>query len=197
MSEAARVAGAVFPSSISPQSMLARATASSFSSCTSSFCGATGELDAGMARLRPAYIRRGCHGSTDPQGRIACARPRCGRALLGRLRQRGLVDLLRPGRHRRLRPRPDAGRVRDRRPDLHGHRGHLRRGDRDVPGGRRLGELRAPRLQRAGQLHRGLGADAQLHHHGRDLGVLRAALPGRVLAVARELAGRHHRRRRR
>ena len=62
------------------------------------------------------------------------------------------------------------------------------------PGGRRLRELRATRLQRAGQLPRGLGPDAQLHHHGRDLGVLRAALPRRVLAVAGGLAGRHHRR---
>ena len=43
------------------------------------------------------------------------------------------------------------------------HRRHLRRGDGDVPGGRRLLELRPPRLQRAGQLHRRLGADAQLH----------------------------------
>ncbi len=147
-------------------------------------------------RLRPAYPRRGCHGSTDPKGRIAGEGPRRGRALLGRLRQRGLVDLLRPGRNGGLRPRADAGRLRDRRPDLHGDRRHLRRGDGDVPRGRRLIELRAPRLQRAGQLHRGLGADAQLHHHRRHLGVLRAALPRRLLAVAGGLARRHSRRHR-
>ena len=75
-------------------------------------------------------------------------------------------------------------------------RRHLRRGDGDVPGGGRLLELRPPRLQRAGQLHRRLGADAQLHDHGRDLGLLRAPLPGRLLGAARPRPGRHHRRRR-
>ena len=35
------------------------------------------------------------------------------------------------------------------------------------------------------ELLRRLGPDAQLHHHGRDLGLLRAALPGRVLGAAR------------
>ena len=62
-------------------------------------------------------------------------------------------------------------------------------GDRDVPRGGRLLELRPTRLQRAGQLLRGLGADADLHHHDRDLGLLRAALPGRVLGPAREGPG--------
>ena len=68
------------------------------------------------ARASPRRILgEGCHGSTDPKGRIAGARPRRGRAVLGRLRQRGLVDLLRARRHRRLRARADAGRLRDRR----------------------------------------------------------------------------------
>ena len=44
--------------------------------------------------------------------------------------------------------------------------------------------LRAARLQRVLVLLRRLGPDAQLHHHGRDLGVLRAALPGRLLGAA-------------
>ena len=41
----------------------------------------------------------------------------------------------------------------------------------------------------------GVGPDAQLHHHGRDLGVLRAALPRHILGAADDVAGRHHRRR--
>ncbi len=120
-------------------------------------------------------------GPAHPQRRIAEPRPRRRGAVLGGLRQRRLLDLLRARRHRRLRPRPDPDRLRHLRPDLRRHRRHLRRGDRDVPGGRRLLELRPPRLQRAGQLHRRLGADAQLHDHGRDLGLLRAPLPGRLL----------------
>ena len=39
-----------------------------------------------------------------------------------------------------------------------------------------------------GELLRGLGADAHLHHHGRDLGVLRAALPRGLLGAARPRA---------
>ena len=122
-------------------------------------------------------------GPAHPQRRIAEPRPRRRRPVLGRLRQRRLLDLLRARRHRRLRPRPDPGRLRHLRPDLRRDRRHLRRGDRDVPGGRRLLELRPPRLQRDGQLHRRLGADAQLHDHGRDLGLLRAPLPGRLLGA--------------
>ena len=38
--------------------------------------------------------------------------------------------------------------------------------------------FRAPRLQRVLVVLRGLGPDAQLHHHGCDQRVLRAALPG-------------------
>ena len=66
-----------------------------------------------------------------------------------------------------------------------------------LPRGRRLVELRAPRLQR-GRLVRGrLGADAQLHHHDRHLGVLRAALPLDLLGAAADEPVGHHRRRRR
>ena len=127
-------------------------------------------------------------GPAHPQRRIAEPRPRRRGAVLGRLRQRRLVDLLRPRRHRRVRPRADAGRLRHLRPDLRRHRRHLRRGDGDVPRGRRLLELRPPRLQRVRQLRRRLGPDAQLHDHGRDLGLLRAPLPGRLLALARHTA---------
>ena len=53
------------------------------------------------------------------------------------------------------------------------------------PGGGRLLVVRASRVQRAVVVLRGLGADAQLHDHDRDLRVLRAALPRRaVLAGA-------------
>ena len=134
-------------------------------------------------------------GPADPQRRIAEPRPRRRSAVLRRLRQRRLLDLLRARRHRRLRPRADPGRLRHLRPDLRRHRRHLRRGDGDVPRGRRLLQLRPPRLQRAGQLHRRLGADAQLHDHGRDLGLLRAPLPGRLLALAGGQPRGHHRRR--
>ena len=40
------------------------------------------------------------------------------------------------------------------------------------------------------------GADAHLHRHGRDLGVLRAPLPGGLLGAARARPRRHHLRRR-
>ena len=63
------------------------------------------------------------------------------------------------------------------------------------PGGRRLVELRAPRVQRARQLRGRLGPDAQLHHHDRHLGVLRPALPLDLLgAAAGEPLGRRRRR---
>ena len=50
----------------------------------------------------------------------------------------------------------------------------------DVPGGRRLLVVRAPRVQRRGLVLRRLGAEPRLHPHDRDLGVLRAALPERA-----------------
>ncbi len=99
---------------------------------------------------------------TDPWART-CARR--ARALLDRVRQRRLVDLLRARPDRRHRARPHPGRLHRQRPDLRGDRGHLRGGHRQVPRGRGLVELRAARLQRAGLLRGGLGADAQLRHH--------------------------------
>ena len=77
------------------------------------------------------------------------------------------------------------------------HRRDLRRGDGALPGGRRLVELRAARLQRARLVRGRLGADAQLHHHGRHLGVLRAALPLDLLGAAEDEPVGHHRRDRR
>ena len=70
----------------------------------------------------------------------------------------GLVDLLRARPRRVVRARPHAGGVRHHRRHLLPDRRHLRRGDGDVPGGRRLVELRAPRLQRVLVLLRRLGA---------------------------------------
>ena len=76
---------------------------------------------------------------------------------------------------------PHAGGVRHHRRHLLPDGRHLRRGDGDVPRGRRLVVLRAPRLQRVLVVLRRLGADAQLHDHDRHLGVLRAALPRRAV----------------
>ena len=82
--------------------------------------------------------------------------------------------------------------------DLRLHRGHLRRGDGELPRGGRLVELRPPRVQRARLVRGGLGADAELRHHGRHLGVLRPALPLDLLgAAADEPVGRDRRDRRR
>ena len=55
-------------------------------------------------------------------------------------------------------------------------------------------ELRAPRVQRARLVRGGLGADAQLHHHGRHLGVLRPALPVDLLGAAEDEPVGHRRR---
>ena len=62
------------------------------------------------------------------------------------------------------------------------------------PGGGRLRELRAPRVRRARQLHRRLGADARLRRHGRGLGVLRPALPLDLLGAAADEPVGHRRR---
>ena len=100
------------------------------------------------------------------------------------------------GPRRLLRAGPDAGRLRDHRRVLLHDRRDLRGGDLDVPGGGRLVELRAPRLQRVLVVLRRLGADAHLHDDDRDLRVLRPALHRRaVLGGAALLARRHHRRR--
>ena len=60
------------------------------------------------------------------------------------------------------------------------------------PGGGRLLELRAPRLQRAVVVLRRVGADAQLHDHDRHLGVLRAALPRRAVLAGAAARPRRH-----
>ena len=130
-----------------------------------------------------------------PAGRTG-AGPGGQRPLLDGLRERRVLDLLRARSRRRARARPDADRLPDHGPLLPVHRGHLRRGDRDVPRGRRVLELRAPRVQRVLVVLRRLGPDAQLRRDGRDLRVLRPALPRqRVLGGAAALPGRHHRRR--
>ena len=127
----------------------------------------------------------------------SAARPRRQRALRHRVRQRRVLDLLRAGARRRPRARADAARLRHHRHLLLLHGGDLRRGDRDVPRGRRVVELRAPRLQRVRLVLRGLGTDAQLRHHGRDLGVLRAALPRRPVLGAAAIGTRRRDLRRR
>ena len=89
--------------------------------CTAPRSSAAGTC--GGHRPRP-YIRLGdrspqhLDGPANPQRRVAEPRPRRRRAVLGGLRQRRLLDLLRARGHRRLRPRADPGRLRDRRPDL-------------------------------------------------------------------------------
>ena len=151
----------------------------------------------GRGRARPRRALQSRRGTTASPGARARARPRGERALRHRVRQRRLVDLLRPRRNRLLRARADARRLRHRRPLLRGDRGDVRRGDGELPGGRRLVELRAARLQRARLVRGGLGADAQLHHHDRHLGVLRAALPLDLLGAAAAEPVGHRRRRRR
>ena len=61
----------------------------------------------------------------------------------------------------------------------------LRRGRVAAPGPRRLDRLRALRLQRARELHRGLGDPARLHDPHRGHGVLGHALPARPSGAAR------------
>ena len=88
-----------------------------------------------------------------------------------------LLDLLRPRHRRRPRPRADARHLRLRRPRLRGDDDDLRRGRRDVQRARRLEHARPARVQRARQLHRGLGDPDRLRDRdraGRDHG---AALP--------------------
>ena len=86
---------------------------------------------------------------------------------------------------------PHADRIRHHRGDLLPDRLHLLRGHRDVPGGRRVLQLRPACLQRVLVLLCRLGPDAQLHDHDRDLRVLRPALPRRaVLSRSEVLTGR-------
>ena len=153
----------------------------------------TSGRSASVGGVEPIVASR--HGAPGSPRSVPAARPRRRRPVLGRLRQRRLVDLLRARRRRRLRARADPARVRHLGADLRLHRRDLRRGDGDVPRGRRLRQLRPPRVQRARLVHRGLGADAQLHHHGRDLGLLRPPLPRGLLGAAADEPRRHHRRR--
>ncbi len=140
---------------------------------------------------------RTSHGRTAASR--SAARPWRERPVLDRLRQRRLVDLLRARPRRQLRAGPHAVGVRHHRRVLLLHGGHLCRGDGDVSRGGRLVELRAPRLQRVRLVLRGVGADAQLRHHRRHLGLLRAALPGlggrrrRPAPRPRRHHRRHHR----
>ena len=64
----------------------------------------------------------------------------------------------------------------------------LRRGRVAAPGARRLDRLRPLRLQRARQLHRGLGDPARLHDPHRGHGVLGHPLPRGLLRAARAWA---------
>ena len=152
------------------------------------------QAEANAAASRIAGV--GCAGAAaEATAAGSRAGARHARALRNRLRQRRLLDLLRARRHGGIRARAHADRLRHRRADLRGDLGDLRGGNRPLPGGRRLVQLRPPRLQRARQLRRRLGADARLRRDRRDLGVLRPALPVRLLgAAAREPVG--HRRRR-
>ena len=117
-------------------------------------------------------------------------------AVQHRVRQRRLVDLLRAGPRGAVGPRRHAGRLPPHRPALLHHRLVVRRGDGHGAGGRRLVQLRPPRLQRVRQLRRRLGADARLHRHRRHQRLLRAQLPGRLLAGAQDLPVQLHRRHR-
>ena len=100
----------------------------------------------GAAALSGGRPRRGLHSPVPRRRRRrrARARARDAGALRDRLRQRRLVDLLRARRHRGLRARPDAARLRDR-------RAHLRAdGARPTPRGRfATRRPAAPRASRA------------------------------------------------
>ena len=106
------------------------------------------------------------------------ARPRRPGPVRGRLLLGRLLDLLRARRGRRPRPRTDAADLPRRGPALRPHHPQLRGGRRHVPRARRLLELRPPRLQRAGRLHRRLGDPDRLPDRRCAGGHLGAALPG-------------------
>ncbi len=142
--------------------------------------------------LRPGEELASAHG-TSLRARAAQI-GRSSRPLCDGLRQRRLLDLLRPRPRRRTRAGADAARLHVRRRPVRADGQDLCRGRFDVPGGRRVILVRAPRVQRRGLVLRGLGAEPRLHHHDRDLGVLRAALPRRVLSGADPQPRRHHRR---
>ena len=154
-----------------------------------------GDPDRAAGGLAPdASMSTGTARSTDGGAATPgpATSPRRQRARLERLRQRRLLDLLRAGSGGVARPRADADRVRDQRRDLLPDGGDLLRSHLDVPGGRGVVELRAARVQRVLVVLRGVGADAQLRDHDRDLRVLRPSLSRRaVLSVPEDLARRH------
>ncbi len=93
--------------------------------------------------------------------------------------------------------RADAAGLPGRRHLLPAHRHDLRRGGQPAPGAGRLGRVRAPRVQRADQLHRRLGDRARLHDPRRRHRADGAELPGRVLGADRPRRTRDRRRARR
>ena len=132
--------------------------------------------------MRPDLPSPAGHGAhRDPR---TAPQRRGGRPVCDRLRERGLVDLLRARIGRGVCARAYAGRVHACRRAVRADGQDVCRGRVDVPRGRRLLELRPPCLQRTRVVHRRVGAEPRLHPHDRDLGVLRAPLPGRVLAGA-------------
>ena len=102
-----------------------------------------------------------CPGAWTPPPRApARARARNARALRHGVRQRRLVDLLRARRHRRLRARADAARLRHRRAVLRRHRAHVRGGNRALS--RRRAARRASRATRSTSSSRFGAAWAQM-----------------------------------
>ena len=153
------------------------------------------DSDLDPLRDDPALPRLGYRADGQAQVGRAPTRPGRQRALRHRLRQRRLLDLLRARARRVLRARPDTGDLHHHRLLLLLHRRHLRRSDGDVSGGRRVVLVRAARVQRVLVLLRRVGPDAQLHHHDRHLGVLRAPLHRRAVLGAAALGSRRHHRR--
>jgi hypothetical protein len=105
-----------------------------------------------------------------------------------RLRQRGLLYLLRPGGYGLLRPGADPGCFHHLGLLLPVHGSLLRGGHRGYARGGGLHGLRPSGLQRYGELRGRVGADPELHRHHRHLGICRAGVPLGVRAGAGDLA---------
>ena len=110
---------------------------------------------------------RGCSpiGSGVRHDRAAPRRPA---PVRDRLQHGRLVDLLRARRRRGVRARAHAGRVPGRRPAVRDHDADVLRGHDRASRARRLGGHGALRVQRALELHRGLGDPARLPDPDRD-----------------------------
>ena len=121
--------------------------------------------------------------------------PRRPDAVRRRLLGGRLLDLLLARAGRRLRPRADAAGLPRRRARLRPQHPQLRRGRVDVRRARRLGDVRPPRLQRAGQLRRRLGDPDRLRDRDRPGGDLGAALPDADLVRVHRRRGRDRHRR--